>query len=128
MTGWERGRSAGRMSSEGQAVSVTDKRLSVFGSSEMEVRVSETCLRATGANGWSYPGQGQDAADVLGDDQRGLGARHGHVEQVQLVLWDFTCGAEITAECNLRAGILLGTDWVPFIYQSLEESPPTDLG
>lgn len=38
----------------------------------------------------AYPGQSQDAADVLGDDQRGSGSRHGHVEQVQLVCWDFS--------------------------------------
>lgn len=38
----------------------------------------------------SHPGQSQDAADVLGDNQRGFGSRHGHVEEVQLIRWDFT--------------------------------------
>lgn len=114
MTGWER---EDEFRGSGRSVSIWQLR---DGDPSFQM-----CLNASRANGWSYPGQGQDAADVLGDDQRGLGARHGHVEQVQLVLWDFTCRAEIMAECNLRARTLLGQSG--FIYSSnFGGSPQTD--
>lgn len=47
-------------------------------------------VKVRDGDAFSYPGQSQDAADVVVDDQRGFGSRHSHVEQVELICWDFT--------------------------------------